>query len=99
MFLMMACGSWLRRILQNSMRGSTMSSANFVWPVHLARASTLRNGLPTTLRGLPFLELLLAIRFPMNLELNQSHRPGRVVYPRLSLVAVERGQAHLPDLK
>src|SRR2546421_4728138 len=27
-----------------------MSSANFVCPVHLARASTLRKGLPTTFR-------------------------------------------------
>src|SRR6185295_18068520 len=33
------------------MRGSAMSSANSVCPVHLARASTLRNGLPTTLRS------------------------------------------------
>src|SRR5438270_5946372 len=37
------------------MRGSTMSSANFVWPVHFARASTLRKGFPTTLSGLPLL--------------------------------------------
>src|SRR5882762_6009722 len=36
------------------MRGRKMSSANFVWPVHLARASTLRKGLPTTLRLSPF---------------------------------------------
>src|SRR6266498_2813971 len=35
------------------MRGRKISSANFVWPVHFARASTLRKGLPTTLRGLP----------------------------------------------
>src|SRR6185503_8320703 len=37
------------------MRGRKMSSANFVWPVHLARASTLRKGLPTTFIGLPLL--------------------------------------------
>src|SRR4030095_5883875 len=37
------------------MRGSTMSSANFVWPTHFARASTLRNGLPMTFRSFPFL--------------------------------------------
>src|SRR6185295_14453508 len=57
MFLMMACGKWLRRILQKSIRGSTMSSANFVWPVHFARASTLRKGLPTIFNGCPFLPL------------------------------------------
>src|SRR6266567_1952987 len=37
------------------MRGRKMSSANFVWPVHFARASTLRKGFPTTLSGLPLL--------------------------------------------
>src|SRR5438132_6590223 len=52
MLLIMACGSCVRRILQESIRGRKMSSANFVWPVHLARASTLRNGLPTTFSGL-----------------------------------------------
>src|SRR5215217_3527342 len=35
------------------MRGSTMSSANLVCPVHFERASTLRKGRPTTLRALP----------------------------------------------
>src|SRR2546429_9254777 len=53
--LIIACGSCERRILQKSRRGSTMSSANLVCPVHFARASTLRNGLPITFRGLPFL--------------------------------------------
>ena len=43
------------------MRGNTMSSANFVWPVHFARASTLRKGLPTTLSGFPLLFPFLAI--------------------------------------
>src|SRR6266550_812150 len=41
------------------MRGKTMSSANFVWPVHFARASTLRKGLPTTLKGFASFSLLL----------------------------------------
>src|SRR5437763_15033536 len=53
--IIIACGSEERRILQKSRRGSTMSSANLVCPVHLERASTLRNGLPMTFRGLPFL--------------------------------------------
>src|SRR5215213_2862211 len=55
--LMRACGSVERRSLQKSIRGSATSSANFVCPVHLARASTLRNGLPMTFKGppLPFL--------------------------------------------
>src|ERR1700754_291550 len=52
MFLINACGTCERSILQNNIRGSTMSSANFVWPTHFARASTLRNGFPTTLRFL-----------------------------------------------
>src|SRR5205085_6431843 len=43
------------------MRGKLMSSAKRVWPVHLARASTLRNGLPMTWRGLPLLPLFIAI--------------------------------------
>src|SRR5437868_14290924 len=53
--LIIACGSDERRILQKSIRGNTMSSANFVCPVHFERASTLRNGLPTTFSGSPFL--------------------------------------------
>src|SRR5438093_10778686 len=36
-----------------------MSSANFVWPVHFARASTFRKGLPTTFKGLALFSLLL----------------------------------------
>src|SRR6185436_9485721 len=40
--LINAWGRCERRILQNNMRGSTMSSANFVCPTHFARASTLR---------------------------------------------------------
>src|SRR6266404_4684153 len=63
MFLIRAWGSWLRRILHDSMRGSTMSSANFVWPVHFARASTFRKGLPTTFKGFPLLFPFLAIKF------------------------------------
>src|SRR2546421_13018800 len=43
------------------MRGRKISSANFVWPVHLARASTLRKGLPTTLSGFPWLPLFVMI--------------------------------------
>src|SRR6185436_15235789 len=42
------------------MRGRTTSSANRVWPVHLARASTFRNGLPMTFLGLPY-PLFIAI--------------------------------------
>src|SRR5215213_18710 len=52
MLLINACGRCERRILQNNMRGSTMSSANFVWPTHFARASTLRKGLPIILKSL-----------------------------------------------
>src|ERR1044072_6456813 len=40
-----------------------MSSANRVWPVHLARASTLRKGLPTTFFGFPLLPLFIAINY------------------------------------
>src|SRR5947207_9208294 len=43
------------------MRGKTISSANFVWPVHFARASTLRKGLPTTL-SFPLLLLLFIVK-------------------------------------
>src|SRR6266568_2205960 len=41
------------------MRGRKMSSANFVWPVHFARASTLRKGFPTTFKGFSLFSLLL----------------------------------------
>src|SRR5437867_11780884 len=61
MLLIIACGSCVRRILQESIRGRKMSSANFVWPVHLARASTLRKGLPTTLSGFPRLPFFVII--------------------------------------
>src|SRR4051812_39681936 len=57
MFLMRACGSQERSSLQWSMRGRIMSSANFVWPVHFCRASTLRKGLPTTRSSAPSLPL------------------------------------------
>src|SRR5262245_30365837 len=60
MRLMIAWGTGDRSILQKSIRGRTMSSAKRVWPVHLARASTLRNGLPITFGGL-LLPLLAAI--------------------------------------
>src|ERR1044072_3912607 len=40
-----------------------MSSANRVWPVHLARASTLRKGLPTTFFGFPLLPLFITINY------------------------------------
>src|SRR5437870_9969785 len=43
------------------MRGRKMSSANFVWPVHFARASTLRNGLPTTFSGFPLLPFFILL--------------------------------------
>src|SRR5688572_33267926 len=63
MLLINACGRCERSILQNSMRGRTMSSANFVCPVHFARASTLRKGLPTTLSGFPLLFPFLVIQY------------------------------------
>src|SRR5690242_17904338 len=50
--LINACGTCDRSSLLYNMRGNTMSSANFVWPTHFARASTLRNGLPTTFNEL-----------------------------------------------
>src|SRR5438445_9360527 len=73
MRLIIACGSWLRRILQESMRGNAMSSANFVWPVHFARASTLRKGLPTTFKGFPLLVLILYPRAPTEKQLSPKH--------------------------
>src|SRR5579864_8795310 len=47
---MRACGTVLRKNLVCSMRGSIISSAYFVSPVHLEVASTLRKGFPTTRR-------------------------------------------------
>src|SRR5215471_16573733 len=92
-FLMSAWGSWLRRILHASMRGRTMSSANFVWPVHFARASTLRKGLPTTLSS-PLFEFL-AIQSQLEAHLdNLSVRKGGLPY--LLDSQSQRGQAHLP---
>src|SRR5437762_13335113 len=64
------------------MRGRKMSSANFVWPVHFARASTLRNGLPTTFVGLPFFDGWLDIQDENNMTSQQSLRSGRVACPR-----------------
>src|SRR3989338_7667947 len=48
---MRACGTGARRSLQDSMRGRTMSSANFVTPAHFDNPSTLRTGDPTTRRA------------------------------------------------
>src|SRR5258707_15500751 len=45
---MRACGCGDRNSLQCAMRGKKMSSANRVWPVTLARPSTLRRGMPIT---------------------------------------------------
>src|SRR5258708_3289117 len=44
--VMRACGCGLRSSLQYNMRGRARSSANFVAPVTLATASTLRSALP-----------------------------------------------------
>jgi hypothetical protein len=57
------------------MRGKTMSSANFVWPVHFARASTLRKGLPTTLSGFPFFPLVV-----IQLQTTISSVRSKVIY-------------------
>ena len=57
MLLISACGSCVLNILQKSIRGNTISSANFVCPVHFERASTFRKGLPMTVSGCPFLLL------------------------------------------
>src|SRR5438874_11961220 len=58
------------------MRGRKMSSANFVWPVHFARASTLRKGLPTTFKGFSLFSLLL---------INQvSHKKAQKTQKRIS---------------
>src|SRR2546425_285404 len=46
-----ACGTGDRCSLQNSIRGRTMSSANFVTPAHFDRPSTLRTAVPTTRRA------------------------------------------------
>src|SRR5439155_9054398 len=48
---MRACGWVLRNSLQYSMRGNARSSANFVAPVTLATASTLRMAFPMILRA------------------------------------------------
>src|SRR5687767_16015953 len=52
--LMSACGCGERKSFMCSMRGSTMSSANRVCPVTLARPSTRRRGLPRTFIAHPF---------------------------------------------
>src|SRR5712692_1884391 len=48
-----ACGWGERSSFVCSMRGRTMSSANRVWPVTLARPSTRRRGLPRTFKLQP----------------------------------------------
>src|SRR5690349_7045084 len=48
---MRAWGCGLRSSLAYSMRGKNRSSANFVTPVTLAVASTLRSALPTTAKA------------------------------------------------
>src|SRR6185295_6434853 len=48
---MRACGWGDRRRRAKAIRGSTRSSANTVWPVTLAAASTLTSGCPMTLRS------------------------------------------------
>src|SRR5439155_20464973 len=48
---MRACGTGERCSLQKTIRGRTMSSANFVTPAHLERPSTLRTAEPTTRRA------------------------------------------------
>src|SRR6185436_15929683 len=110
MFLINACGSWLRRILQKSMRGSTMSSANFVWPVHFARASTLRKGLPTTLSDLPLwfpffaIQLQILINHSIPVQQPQARQSqgqeGGLAAAALEIESPEgeRGRAHLPNL-
>src|ERR1043165_4409489 len=79
------------------MRGRKISSANFVWPVHFARASTLRKGLPTTFNGFP-LFCLLALQFRnRNDDRNLSGREGW--FTPACLNNKLRGQARLPDLE
>src|SRR5436305_5345118 len=56
------------------MRGRKMSSANFVWPVHLARASTLRNGLPTTLSDFPLSFAIAGNQPQINADLHRSEK-------------------------
>src|SRR5579864_1149339 len=55
---MRAWGTVLRKSLVCSIRGSMISSAYFVAPVHLEVASTLRKGFPTTRRPVPRAPLL-----------------------------------------
>src|ERR1051325_392011 len=79
--LMSACGTGLRRSFANSILGRTMSSANRVCPVHFARASTLRKGFPTTLFGLPFVPLFIAIDYLFcRLGLFATHARGGQFY-------------------
>src|SRR5881409_3262582 len=48
MLMMRACGTVLRKSFVCSIRGRNRSSAYFSSPIHLAFASTLTNGFPTT---------------------------------------------------
>src|ERR1043165_5562627 len=70
MCLISACGTCERSSLQNSIRGNTMSSANFVWPTHFARASTFRNGFPTTFNDSFLFTSIFATNCPTNFSLS-----------------------------
>src|ERR1041385_2287839 len=59
-----------------------MSSANFVCPVHFARASTLRKGLPTTFNGLPL--FCITVRAGLSLTVFWA-RAGTSPAPTISL--------------
>src|SRR3989442_180448 len=83
--MMRACGTGDRCSLQKTIRGRTMSSANFVTPAHFDRPSTLGTAVPTTRRARPFpgrspvpppLDLPAMEHLLRRLRIRVSHPPG-----------------------
>src|SRR5882724_10306097 len=101
MCLIKACGTGLRRSLANSIRGRTMSSAKRVCPMHFARASTLRNGLPTTFSSasplcLPLCFFIFNEPFAGQLPVASSHlKPVNTFSRRLDLFTPHPGGCQL----
>src|SRR6266850_3208613 len=86
---MRACGTGALCSLQNSIRGRTMSSANFVTPAHLERPSTFRTDDPTTRRARPLprrpplpppLEPPAMEHLLIRLRIRVAHPPGRQLH-------------------
>src|SRR5919109_16017 len=92
---MRACGTVLRKSLVCSMRGSTMSSAYFVSPVHLDVTSTLRKGFPTTRRPAPPAPLLPAINALLRWLGRLARQPGGSQLNRFVYFDVARAPANV----